>query len=66
MRRFIDDLQMFSIGVSWGGFESLALPVDPVRTATTWSEAGPLVRFNIGFENPDSLIGDLERTLPVL
>ena len=66
VRRFVDSLQMFGIGVSWGGYESLVLPVNPVRTATTWAEKGPLVRFNIGFENTASLIDDLKRALPLL
>ncbi len=61
LRAFIDGLTMFSVGLSWGGFESLALPVNPspMRTATEWSSEGPLVRFNIGHEDPDSLIEDL-------
>jgi cystathionine beta-lyase len=66
VRRFVDHLQMFGIGVSWGGYESLVLPVHPTRTATTWSEQGPLVRFNIGFENTASLIEDLKQALPLL
>ena len=66
VRRFVDHLQMFGIGVSWGGYESLVLPVNPTRTATTWSEQGPLVRFNIGFENTASLIEDLKQALPLL
>jgi cystathionine beta-lyase len=66
VRLFVDSLDMFGIGVSWGGFESLVLPVKPVRTATTWSKKGPLVRFNIGFEDTDSLIDDLKKALPLL
>ncbi len=47
---FIDSLALFGIGYSWGGYESLALPVDPanLRTATHWGERGPLVRINVG------------------
>ncbi|WP_326524920.1 cystathionine beta-lyase [Sphingomonas sp.] len=58
----IDSLDLFGIGYSWGGFESLALPVDPARyrTATRWAR-GPLVRLNIGLEHPDDLIADLDR-----
>ncbi len=61
IRAFVDGLKMFSVGLSWGGFESLALPVNPsaFRTATEWSAEGPLIRFNIGHEDPDSLIEDL-------
>ncbi|WP_085809268.1 cystathionine beta-lyase [Sphingomonas sp. TZW2008] len=61
----IDGLDHFGIGYSWGGFESLALPVDPqrYRTATTPHFAGPLVRLQIGLEDPADLIADLERGL---
>ncbi len=57
----IDGLAHFGIGYSWGGFESLALPVDPQRhrTATKPDFAGPLVRLQIGLEDPDDLIADL-------
>ena len=63
VRAFIDNLKMFSVGLSWGGFESLALPVKPaaMRTATEWSAEGPVVRFNIGHEDPESLIEDLSQ-----
>jgi cystathionine beta-lyase len=60
---FLDTLQLFGIGPSWGGFESLAIPFDctPVRTATHWAPGGPTVRFHIGLEAVDDLIADLER-----
>jgi cystathionine beta-lyase len=59
--RLIDGLDLFGLGYSWGGFESLAVPVDPerVRTATRWQAAGPLVRLHVGLEDPDDLIADL-------
>ncbi len=62
---FIDTLVHFGIGYSWGGFESLAVPVDPQRhrSATTPDFAGPLVRLQIGLEDSDDLIADLERGL---
>ncbi|MEM7428155.1 MAG: cystathionine beta-lyase [Pseudomonadota bacterium] len=62
---FIDALRLFSVGLSWGGFESLALPVDPsaMRTATLWENRGTLIRFNIGNESPESLIADLEQSI---
>ncbi|WP_066780620.1 cystathionine beta-lyase [Sphingomonas sp. CCH5-D11] len=57
----IDGLHHFGIGYSWGGFESLAIPVDPERhrSATRPDFAGPLVRLQIGLEDPDDLIADL-------
>lgn len=57
--RLIDGLELFGIGYSWGAFESLALPADPVRTATRPDFEGPLVRLHIGLEDPDDLIADL-------
>lgn len=60
---FIDALSLFGIGYSWGGFESLALPVDPGkhRSATEWTMKGALVRLHIGLEDPDDLIADLAK-----
>jgi cystathionine beta-lyase len=57
----VDGLRHFGIGYSWGGFESLAIPVDPARhrTATHCDFAGPLVRLQIGLEDPADLIADL-------
>ncbi|MEP5759409.1 MAG: cystathionine beta-lyase [Litoreibacter sp.] len=64
--RFVDALQHFGIGVSWGGYESLVLPVIPVRDASEWSKPGHLVRFNIGLDNLDTLKTDLAQALPKL
>ena len=49
----IDGLELFGIGYSWGGFESLAIPVDPerIRTVTPWQAEGPAVRLQIGLED---------------
>ena len=66
VRNFVEALSHFGIGVSWGGYESLALPVKPVRTAKPWDEPGQLVRFAIGFENEESLIADLKQALSLL
>ena len=55
---FVDSLEIFGIGFSWGGYESLALPVDPIRTAST-APADNLVRLHIGLEDPGDLIDDL-------
>ena len=61
----VDGLDHFGIGYSWGGFESLALPVDPenLRTAKAWEGQGPLIRLHIGLEDADDLIEDLARGL---
>lgn len=55
---FVDSLELFGIGFSWGGYESLALPVHPVRTVSK-PAAENLVRLHIGLEDPDDLIEDL-------
>jgi len=60
---FLDQLKLFGMGASWGGYESLATPFDctSFRTATTWAPGGPAVRLHIGLEDVDDLTGDLER-----
>ncbi len=61
----IDTLELFGIGYSWGGFESLALPVDPhrYRSVTRREVAGPMIRLQIGLEDPADLIADLDAGL---
>jgi cystathionine beta-lyase len=56
---FVDSLSLFGIGYSWGGYESLALPVDPFRTVSK-PPATNLVRLHIGLEGPEDLITDLK------
>jgi cystathionine beta-lyase len=60
---FVDSLELFGIGASWGGYESLAIPFDctKFRTATRWNPGGPTVRLHIGLEDPDDLIEDLDQ-----
>jgi cystathionine beta-lyase len=60
---FINALEVFGIGSSWGGFESLAIVarVERYRTVTQWNPGGPTIRLHIGLEDPDDLIADLER-----
>lgn len=57
----LDNLDLFGMGFSWGGYESLILPVYPskMRSATTWTHPGPAVRIHAGLEDPDDLIADL-------
>jgi cysteine-S-conjugate beta-lyase len=56
----LDGLQLFGMGYSWGGFESLVVPFKPHRTASTWTTEGPCLRFHVGLEDPKDLIADLE------
>ena len=62
---FIDRLDLFGIGYSWGGFESLVIPIDPNhhRQVAKRSYPGPLVRLQIGLEDADDLIADIDRGL---
>lgn len=59
----LDGLELFGLGFSWGGFESLVTPFDcaPYRTATKWAPGGPGLRFQIGLEDTDDLKADLDR-----
>jgi cystathionine beta-lyase len=65
---FLDALELFGLGFSYGGFESLAIHCDPQlkRTATKPSFGGPLIRLSIGLESPSDLIADLEQALEKL
>jgi cystathionine beta-lyase len=59
----IDGLELFGIGASWGGFESLVVPFHPqdIRSATKWPHAGPCFRVHAGLENRDDLLADLDQ-----
>ena len=58
----LDGLELFGMGYSWGGFESLIIPQDPtrIRTVTKWEAAGPMLRLHAGLEDPADLTADLE------
>ncbi len=59
--RFIDALELFPVGSSWGGYESLVQPQDMNMYRSDWDKKGVFIRFQIGNENPDDLIADLEQ-----
>lgn len=61
----LDGLELFGLGYSWGGYESLAIPADPARhrSATVCDFEGPLIRLSIGLEDPADLIADLRAGL---
>jgi cysteine-S-conjugate beta-lyase len=63
--RFIDSLQLFGIGASWGGFESLCILTtgNVTRTAGSGEFGGPMARIHVGLEDPQDLIADLEQAL---
>ena len=72
--RFIDALELFGIGFSWGGFESLVIPVDPARarSATSWPPEGREpgnrlgIRLSVGLEDHRDLVHDLERAFAAM
>jgi len=57
----LDGMRLFGMGWSWGGFESLLIPIYPelVQTVTRWDAGGPCLRLAIGLEDPADLIADL-------
>jgi cystathionine beta-lyase len=57
----LNGMELFSMGWSWGGFESLVIPTSPqrIRSVTTWSE-NQCLRLAVGLEDADDLIADLE------
>lgn len=58
---FIDHLSLFTMGYSWGGYESLCTPITPsrIRTAVKWTEEGNMFRLHIGLEGVEDLKADL-------
>ncbi len=58
---FVDTLELFPVGDSWGGYESLLQPQRPQRrTAVKWTREGKLLRIHVGLEDTADLIADLE------
>ena len=60
---FFNSLELFGMGASFGGYESLAVPFNPAfhRAVAHWPGDGPYVRIHIGLEDPEDLIADIER-----
>lgn len=65
---FLETADLFNMGASWGGYESLMIPIDvsDYRTVTSWDVAGQTLRLHAGLEDPDDLIADLERAFNAL
>ena len=64
--RFVDSLELFGLGYSWGGANSLVMPYRVQAMRRNWPDGGVLVRFNVGLEEPDDLIADLAQALQKL
>ncbi|MFP3848023.1 cystathionine beta-lyase [Pseudomonas sp. W5-01] len=66
LRRLFDNLKLFGIGLSWGGFESLVVPVGtPLRSCEQSAGQGYVVRVHAGLEHVDDLIEDFTRALDI-
>lgn len=65
LANFLDNLELFSMGFSWGGFESLIVPQNAARSrsATDWEDSSQLLRVHAGLEDIDDLIDDLDQGL---
>src|SRR5690606_28448119 len=61
----VNNFELFGMGYSWGGYESLCLPIHPerIRTAVDWTARGDMFRLHIGLEDLDDLKADLEAGL---
>lgn len=61
----LDNMKIFGMGYSWGGFESLVVPFNcaDYRTATKWNPEGLTIRLQIGLENVEDLMTDLRQGL---
>jgi len=61
----LDGLELYGMGASWGGFESLILLTNPASTRTVakeqWVKDGPTLRIHAGLEDPEDLIAELEK-----
>lgn len=63
IERFVESLELFPLGYSWGGASSLAMLYQAGRTPTFEHGSGTLVRLNIGLEDPSDLIADLSQAM---
>jgi len=65
--RFVNALELFGIGYSYGGFESLVIHCDPqLRRQHADKLGGPLVRFACGLEDVGDLQADIEQAFKVI
>ena len=62
----VDAVELYGRGYSWGGYESLLIPVHPERVVAPCQYAGRLFRISAGLEDPDDLIEDLARGFAAL
>ncbi|MDQ3446041.1 MAG: PLP-dependent transferase, partial [Pseudomonadota bacterium] len=66
LNALVDAVEVFGRGYSWGGFESLLIPVYPERSVAPCEFEGRLFRISAGLEDADDLIDDLKRGFAAL
>jgi len=68
LNKMLNNLKLFGIGYSWGGYESLILPVEPEKYRETyqWSKKQKTIRIHTGLEDIDDLIDDLKYGFKIL
>ena len=68
--RFLETMNLFGMGFSWGGFESLLIPcddqLDRIDGDRIHDRPGPLIRVHVGLEDSDDLIADLDQAFAAL
>ena len=64
----LNNLNLFNMGYSWGGYESLILPVNPekIRDTYNWNYKNLTLRIHAGLEDPEDLINDLKDNINIL
>lgn len=65
VQAMVDNFEHFGMGYSWGGYESLCLPINPkrIRTAVKWNAMGDMFRIHVGFEDIEDLKADMQAGL---
>jgi len=66
--KMLNNLKLFNMGYSWGGYESLILPVNPekIRDTYKWNHMDLTLRIHAGLEDPEDLINDLKNNFNIL
>ena len=68
VNKMLNNLKLFNMGYSWGGYESLILPIKPEKLRDTykWKNDCGTLRIHVGLEDPDDLINDLKDNINIL
>ena len=68
VNKMLNNLKLFNMGYSWGGYESLILPIQPEKLRETykWKNNYGTLRIHVGLEDPDDLINDLKDNINIL